>query len=464
MRIPGTSLELSLTTKAPANLAPVEGNGIFGDRSWYSIIRESFTGAWQQNIEVALPDVLTYPTAWACVTLIASDIAKLAVKLAEPTKDDIWNTIENPAYSPVLRKPNPYQTHVQFYEYWMISKLTRGNAYVLKIRDSRRVVTEMYVLDPCRVKPLVAPDGSVFYDVNRDELSTLREDDIVPAREIIHDRFNCLYHPLVGLSPLHASGLAATQGLKIQTNTTNLFSNGGKPGGILTAPGEIAQPVADRMKARWDATYSGANVGKVAVLGSGLTYEPIMMNAVDSDLVKQLGWSDEKICATFHVPAYMVGVGPYPSYNNVQALAQQYYAQCLQVLLESIEVLLDEGLGLVPEYRSMFDTESLLRMDSATMMQTIKDGVGAGVLKPNEGRNKLNYAPVEGGDTPYLQVQNYSLAALDKRDQAGPPVTPSPAPSPPTEPETPAAPPDEDKSMLRDALFGKVMRRLSRAA
>ncbi|WP_416381322.1 hypothetical protein, partial [Klebsiella pneumoniae] len=38
----------------------------------------------------------------------------------------------------------------------------------------------------------------------------------VPAREVIHDRFNCLFHPLIGLSPIYAAGLAAMQGHHIQ--------------------------------------------------------------------------------------------------------------------------------------------------------------------------------------------------------------------------------------------------------
>ena len=416
-----------LTKAAPENLS-----GIDGSRSWWPIIRESFIGAFQQNVEVTVADVLTYPTAWACVTRIASDIAKVVVELTQPTPDDIWVKVDNPAFSPVLRTPNHFQTHIQFYEYWMISKLTRGNTYVLKQRDNRNVVTGMYVLDPTRIRPLVAPDGSVFYDLNRDDLSGLRDDVIVPAREIIHDRFNCLYHPLVGLSPLHASGLAAIQGVKIQTNTANLFANGANPGGILTAPGEIKQADADRLKARWDENYIGANVGKVAVLGSGLKYEPMMMSAVDTDLVKQLNWSDEKICSTFGIPAFMVGVGPYPSYNNVQALSTQYYVQCLQVLFESIEALLDWGLSLRPVYRAMFDVESMQRMDSATMMRSIKDGVSAGVISPDEGRNKLNYGRVKGGGTPYLQQQNYSLEALSKRDAKADPFGKSAPPSTPT--------------------------------
>jgi phage portal protein BeeE len=49
----------------------------------------------------------------------------------------------------------------------------------------------------------------------------------------------------------------------------------------------------------------------------------------------------------------------------------------------------------------------------------------------------MNLKPVEGGDTPYLQQQNYSLAALNKRDQGEDPfstarpaaATPSPPPA-----------------------------------
>jgi phage portal protein BeeE len=106
--------------------------------------------------------------------------------------------------------------------------------------------------------------------------------------------------------------------------------------------------------------------------------------------------------------------------------------------------VLDEGLGLGPSFGNAYGTEfnvdDLLRMDSPTMMETISKGIAAGVMKPNEGRARLNLGPVQGGDTPYLQVQNYSLAALDKRDTAEPPP-PSPAPRPvvPVEPDEAAA-------------------------
>ncbi len=454
MKIPLLGLSVTRTKALRDNLLPVEAN-----RGWWPMIRESFIGAFQQNITVRLTDVLTYPTVWACVTLIASDISKLPVYLAQPTDDDVWKPVENPAYSPVLRKPNGFQTHLQFYESWMLSKLIRGNTYVLKARDDRNVVDGLFVLDPCRVRPLMSPNGSVFYELDRDDLSQQPEDLItIPAREIIHDRFNTLYHPLVGLSPIYAAGLAAYQGLKIQNNSANLFANGSNPGGVLTAPGAISDVTAARLKAYWDANYTGSNSGKVAVLGDNLKFERMTMTAVDADLIKQLNWSDERICSCFHIPAYMVGVGPYPSYNNVQALTQQYYVQCLQVLIESIEALLDEGLSLLPTYRSAFDLDSLLRMDSATMMATLKEGVGAGILKPNEARNKLNYEDVEGGDTPYLQIQNYGLAALSQRDSAGPPVTPQPSqPTQATPVMEPATPAEDAMAKLEPMALRKAL-------
>ena len=72
-----------------------------------------------------------------------------------------------------------------------------------------------------------------------------------------------------------------------------------------------------------------------------------------------------------------------------------------------------------------FDTDNLLRMDSVTQVTAIKDAVGAGVMSPNEGRGKLDLKPVNGGESPYLQQQNYSLEALAKRDAQDDPFAPA---------------------------------------
>jgi HK97 family phage portal protein len=416
-----------------------------GSQSWWPWIRESSAGAWQRNEEWALDTVLAHHAVYACITLIANDIGKLRQRIVEQQSDGIWQEVETPAFTPVLRRPNRYQNHIQFKQWWITSKLIRGNAYALKQRDNRGVVTALYLLDPSRVNVLIAPDGSVYYQLMQDNLSGLDDKNVtVPASEIIHDRMNCLFHPLVGISPIYASGAAANIGLKIQNNSTKFFTNDSNPGGVLMIPGAIPQTKADELKTKWETGYSGDNAGKIAILSDGMKFQPLRMSAVESQLIEILKWTAEVVCSTFHVPPYKIGVGQAPSYNNIEALQQDYYNTCLQSLIEEYEACMDEGLGLETKTngRQMgveLDLDGLLRMDTATQVETLAEAVKGSIMTPNTALRRLNLKPVEGGDTIYMQQQNYSLAALNKRDQREDPFatagSAAPAPSPITDPD-----------------------------
>lgn len=429
---------LQITKAAPAASTSSVPSNRWG---WWPIIRERFAGAWQRNLEWKLDSVLAHHAVFTCITLISNDIAKLRPKLVEQDQNGIWKETESAAFSPVLRKPNPYQNRIQFIAWWIISKLTRGNTYVLKVRDDRRVVRRLYILDPALVTVLVSDDGGVYYRLNTDNLSGLTEAVTVPASEVIHDRMNCLFHPLVGLSPIFASGLAANVGLKLEANAADFFANGSNPGGVLTAPGKIDGETAKRIKDHWETEYSGENSGKVAVLGDGLTFAAMRMTAVDAQMIEHLKWSAETIASTFHVPAFKAGIGTMPTYQNGETLNGIYYSDCLQSLIEELELCLDEGLGLgePKDGRQMgveLDLDALLRMDQATQVKTLAEGVKGSIYTPNEARRKMDLPPLLGGETVYMQQQNYSLAALDARDRAAPAPSTSPDPKP-TDPGAP---------------------------
>lgn len=432
-------------SRQKAAVPAMQATDIVGNGGWWPLIREPFAGAWQRNMEVRADSVLSNVIVFRCVSLISSDIAKMRLKLIRETSSGVWEEADNPAWSPVIRRPNHFQNRIQFFENWTASKLNAGNTYVLKERDNRNVVVGLYILDPRRVRPLVAPDGDVFYQLYSDDLAGVLEQTTVPASEIIHDRWNCLFHPLCGLSPIFANGLPAIQGLRIQEHSTQFFGSGANPGGVLTAPGKISGETAERLRTAWQEKFAGPNVGRVAVLGEGLKYEALGVSALDSQLIEQLRWTAEAICASYGVPAYKAGAAPAPTLNNIEALERQYYQACLQIHIEAIELAIDEGLSLPAEWGVEFDLDGLMRMDTATLIKAMADGVGAGVLKPDEARARLGYGKVEGGDTPYLQQQNYSLAALNKRDTGEDPFGKAAAqpPAAPTPPNTPADPTNE---------------------
>lgn len=435
---------------APPNLSSVDDRGA----GWRLLHDFGGTGTWQQDIEVKRDSVLANTTVWACTTLIASDISKVNLCLVEKTKDGIWEETESPAFSPVLRKPNAFQTRQQFIETWMLSKLSWGNTYVLKERDSRGVVVALYVLDPCRVQVLVATTGEVYYQLLEDDLSRVREDvPAIPASEIIHDRWNCLFHPLVGLSPMFAYGIVAMQGNSIQKNSTKFFTNMSRPSGLLIAPGPISKASADALKEKWETNYAGDKVGKIAVLGDGMKFESLGITAVDAQMVEQGKYSATTICSTFHVPPFKVGIEAIPAGQKVEDMNAIYFADCLDSPMDAIQTLLGLGLGLdTPKdgvrYAVRFDLDDLLRMDSATMMNTIKLGVDGSVLAPNEGRRRLNYPPVKGGESPLSQQQYYSLEALANRPAA---------PAPPASTPPPAASGDDADGPMSDDEMDQAM-------
>jgi HK97 family phage portal protein len=204
---------------------------------------------------------------------------------------------------------------------------------------------------------------------------------------------------------------------------------------MLLAPGKLNETQITKAKEDWEMHFGGANYGRIAVLGDGLKFEKMALTAVEGQMIEQLKYTAEVVCSTYHVPPYKIGVGALPSFNNVQALNVEYYSQALQVLIEAAELCLDEGLEIRNGAGTEFDLDGLLRMDSVTLITTLKEAVGASIMSPNEARARFDLPPAEGGESPMAQQQNYSLAALAKRDaQADPfgtatPPTPAPAPA-----------------------------------
>ena len=405
-------------------------------------IFDTFAGAWQQDVSINADEVLTNSAVFACIRLIAADIGKLRICLVEwDPKARIWEEFESAAFSPVLRKPNSMQTRIKFYEQWVTSKLIYGNAYILKSRDARGVVRSLHVLDPNRVQPLVSEHGEVFYQLRIDPLATVEVDVTVPAREIIHDIHVAIDHPLIGVSPITACALAATQGVKIQNNSTRLFANMSRPSFVLSAPGAINDATAQRLKEQWEKNFGGDNYGRTAVLGDGLEPKSFTITAQDSQLIEQLSWTSQDICRAFGVPAYKIGVGPMPAFSNIEALDQAYYSQTLQEPIECIELLLDEGLELPTGYGTEFDLDGLLRMDTLTQVNVLTAEIKAGYLSANEARQRRGLAPVVGGDSPLQQQQYFSLEALAKRDTSADPFSTA-AKAPPSPNPDPSAPAD----------------------
>lgn len=399
-------------------------------------VRESFAGAWQKesrSSSATIPDrsPLQFSAVYTCINNISSDIAKLSMRILRSRQKG--NGREPHPQHPLnllLRKPNNYQTSLQFLQRYLTSKLWTGNTYVLFFRDARGVVSSMHVLDPQTTVPALTEDGSLWYMVKADRLNGLTEDLYIPARDILHDRAATLYHPLVGVSPLFAAAVSASIGNRISGHSDNFFKNMSRASGVISSPGEIPQPTADRLRKEWGANYSGEGFGKVAVLGSGLEWKALTMSAVEAQLIDQLRWSVEDIGRVYRVPAFMLGETKV-TFRSGEVASRMYFNQCLSYHIEAIEQCFQLKFELDTSTFVEFDLSPLFRMETDLRYETHQKALQSGIKSINEVREEEDLGPVKGGETPRLQAQYVPIDEPNPLVQGN---TPAPKPAPKPEP------------------------------
>lgn len=434
---------------------------------------EPFTGAWQQNIANASPrdpSILAFSAVYACVTIISQDIAKLPLRALVLEADGITEKINKKSpYDRVLRRPNDYQTTIEFFQMYAACRLIRGNVYIFKELDDRGVPRKLHLLHPDRVQVLLEPKSKeVYYQytpfqndmVGLESFGNHEGTVVIPSRFIIHDRINCLWHPLIGTSPLFAAAVTAMTGARILMNSESLFANMARPAGILTAPGEIHDTTAERLKREFEANYSKGNIGKTAVLGDNLKWEPMVMTSTDAQLIEQLKWTIEDVARAFRVPMYLLADLTKMTYKNNEQAAQAYYSGCLQYHIESIERKLTDDFGMDDDVEYVaFNVRSMFRMDMSERFAAYKEGIMAGVLAPNEARKWENLGPKKGGDEPRMQMQMVPISTpveeLVKK--------PEPAPAPKEDPPEDDPSTEDDKKTARLEMLA-IMQRVSAGA
>lgn len=395
---------------------------------WQRIV-ERRTGDWQRRVEADREDILQTPSAFAAQGLISQDVAKLTARLLKWNAEaEIFERASLSSIDDLLVRPNAFQNILQFNESWMQSKLSSGNTYALKGRIKNEI-RSLHILDPWRTKPMVSPGGAVFFALYPDNLAGLQEAVIVPASEIIHDRFNTLYHPLVGVSPLHPASLIAALGIEIQQRAYRFWKKNAQPSGALIVPDTVEEGDVQRYREMWEENYGGENYGSTAILAGGMDYKPFSETARNSQLVEQLKLTREEIATCYRVPLYKLNAASTPAAANGGQLDQEYYSNCLQTHVVNYEMSMTLGLELPKGYKIDLDEGDMLRMDPLTKAQVMKERLMGGWWTRNEARREDNKPPKPGADDLLVQEQYWPASAVSdpsrgvpKKNSSGAPV------------------------------------------
>jgi HK97 family phage portal protein len=373
-------------------------------------------GAWQigkGSGNITSEAFLTFSAVYACVRIISEDISKLPINFYDV--DAAGDRSLNRTYptNALLRKPNPYQNRVQFIEAFVISYLLTGNTYVMKRYDGRGIVNRMDVLNPRAVTPYITPEGDIFYRIGAQNIAGIVEATIVPARDIIHHRLQISpIYPLLGVTPIYAAAASSTAGQAILSNSQNFFQNGGRPAGVLTAPGKISEVLAKRLKEDWDTNYGATRTGKTAVLGEGLEFKQVSMTYVDAQVIEQLRWSIEDVARVFRVPPFMIGDLSKSNFKTVESISRSYLNGCLSYHISAIQCSLDEAFEFNGTMETELDIDAILKAEIDVRYQAYGEALRTGWQCINDVRRSEGMAPIEKGNEPLVQAQMRPLSLI----------------------------------------------------
>ena len=361
-------------------------------------------------VEVNEDSAMQLSAVWACVRLLSETVASLPVNVYRKTAKgrdlapDHWLSLL------MARKPNRYQTKVEFFETLMLNLALHGNAYA-KITKVGGQIRSLLPLMASQIETKLLPDGSVVHLYHADG-----NVDVLSSDSVWHVK---LYgNGIVGKSPLafgrNMFGIAQAA----EQSVSKIYANGGKPSGVLSFD-RLLTP-AQRASVRENfATLTTGTDDRLLVIEQGMKFDAVSMSPQDIELLASRKHQIDEIARWFGVPSILINQneGSTTLGSSTAEIISGFYKLNLRPYLERIEASVTTWLFTPEEanqYEFEFDFEGLLRSDLKSRLEGYRTAVAGTILTPNEVRRIEGWPRVEGGDVLLSQI---NMTPIDKLGQ-----------------------------------------------
>lgn len=257
----------------------------------------------KSGVAVNWKTALQASTAFACARVISEGIAQVPFKLfKERVGGGMDAARDHGLYDLLANKPNEWQTSFEFREQIGLHLSFRGNAYVYKVRGLYGKVVELLPFEPQMVTP-TRQGWDRSYQVSTIDGKSYT----VPAEDMWHLR-GISWDGVNGLDGIRLAREAIGLSLAMEEHSSRMFSNGAKPGGVLSTEATLKPDQIKLLRESWAEAQGGnANAYKTAILFGGLKFQPMAMTGVDAQHIEQRRFEVEEVCRYYRVMPIMVG-------------------------------------------------------------------------------------------------------------------------------------------------------------
>ena len=361
-------------------------------------------------------------TVMACVGSKARAIAQLPIKVMYRQDDGTFvDALQSDKVGArdktkakqvinLLFEPNNFQSRYEFWYQWSMWQDLAGECFTLWWRkdqaDPTSTPLEMYNLDATLITVQLTPTRYPSYRISTPSYG-FNKDEPLAAHQVMHIS-EAAWQGVAGFNKgiLASELVGLDQDIDLYANY--VMQNGAKPSGIFSTESVIPdakyKEVAGRLKEAWASltnskTSDLSKPGQGMLLDQGMKYMPVnMLTLQDADCANLKIQTMKRICGLFGVPPAMVGIQDM-KYNNTQTMMDEFYKNTMSPMIENVEQKLKQHLFKgYPNLSVEFDTKDFLQGAPLDQMNFAVAGVSGGILTPNEAREYLSMANIEGGD------------------------------------------------------------------
>lgn len=417
---------------------------------------------------------------------IAVGTARLGINVWQPGPNGKADASDSP-YAQLLQRPNPRMSGAYLWLWTATTYEIHGEAIWVKLRDTSGRVRELHPMHPMNTVVRRDPDEDmlwyIFTSGARDHRGVLPP---IPETDVIHFKAYNPDNTMRGMSQLEPLRSTLESEDAIRRASDSFWKRGARPSMVLSHPGTLSKPAADRLRASWEARHAGADsMGGTAVLEEGMTATPVQLSAEEMQYIESRKLNREEVCAAADIPPPVVHILDNATYSNITEQMRSMYRDTMAPRLGLYEAELDTHLA--PEFdaslQARFNLDQVLRGDFESRSQAVVPLVTNGVMKPQEARplfdlpkladpeadllyanqamQPLGRPPGTTNITAQAEATNNLLQALGDGPDALAGAPQPPAPGAPT--GAPPAPAGKALAVGRDQLVAHTRDQLDRA-
>lgn len=379
------------------------------DDFWYRPITYRIGGP------VSPEQAMFLTTVWACVRVLAETVGSTPLHMYRRLGRGKERVTDNPLATLVARRPNRWQTAMEWREMMQGHLALRGNAYSEIIYGPRGDITDLVPINPDAVRVQITDTGIPRYQVKD---ANGRERTLLWS-EILHLR-GMSATGYVGMSPIEYERASIGEALAAQDYGARFYENDAQSTRWIEMPGNFkTNDDAKIFKERWQAAQTGGGRWKTPVLEAGMKLHEVGIKHTDAQFLETRRYKDEDIARIFRMPPHKVGIMDRATFSNIEQQAIEFVTDTMLPWFVRWEQTLSMAL-IGPEERDdlffEFNVNGLLRGDAKARSEFYGRGVQDGWMTRNEVRERENLNPLDGLDTP---LEPLNMAPAGSQEPTG---------------------------------------------